>query len=396
MMTRHLLLSLLSYCCSLWISLSCLPSYFSSSICCHVVVAYSLADGHLPPADASHHIPYTDGHRAKAETVQTNNNAHSHTYLPQLPTPSASSISHHSPSASPTSSSAPPSSSWQDVVHGWVSAYGQMCGEVADFLWPVSSYQDLQEESGKANEEKKHSASSHLDPPAPPDNKRTYRVNDDGSFSLVLPSSSSSRDHSNPFQDLWLFVEAVNWLEPFIVCLCLFHILLFLFILVFSKNFQLYVQCFILLIICMCVYLTQPLGELAHGHWNLFVAQPYFDPRGPFVLLVWAAPLLLSLLLLVVQLLREASRMLVVVKRKELQLIVSGDRKKRDEQKQLQDEAEVETEQGGAAGREKGGREGGKDECLISSTLCGADGSSGMGQEGTTRRRGVEDRPAIG
>eukprot|EP00922_Rhytidocystis_sp_ex-Travisia-forbesii_P061864 GHVS01091623.1.p1 GENE.GHVS01091623.1~~GHVS01091623.1.p1 ORF type:complete len:392 (-),score=83.08 GHVS01091623.1:241-1416(-) len=391
MMTRYVLLSLLlSYYCSLC-------CYFSSSICFHVVVGYSLADGHLPPADASHHhIPFTDSHGAKVKTtVQTNNKAHSHTY-PPLPTSSASSISHHSPSSSPTSSSAPPSSSWQDVVHRLVSAYGQMCEEVADFLWPTSNYQDedVQEERRKDNEEKKLSASSSLHPPAPPDNKRTYRINDDGSFSLVSSSTSSSRDHSNPLHDLWLFVEAVNWLEPFIVCLCLFHILLFLFILVFSKNFQLYVQCFILLIICMCVYLTQPLGELAHAHWNLFVAQPYFDPRGPFVLLVWAAPLLLCLLLLVVQLLREASRMLVVVKRKELQLMASGDKQKREKQKQLQDEAEV--EQGGADVREKGGREGGKDECLISSTLCGADGSSGMGQEGTTRRRGVEDRPAIG
>eukprot|EP00922_Rhytidocystis_sp_ex-Travisia-forbesii_P044029 GHVS01065645.1.p1 GENE.GHVS01065645.1~~GHVS01065645.1.p1 ORF type:complete len:385 (+),score=119.91 GHVS01065645.1:127-1281(+) len=213
-----------------------------------------------------------------------------------------------------SSISSPPSSpigSWTYLLQSCLSGYDRMCQEVADYLWPYGTT--------KEEEEKEEQRKQGSPPASPPDAKRTYRVHEeDGSFSLVADSSTSSPDHSNPLHDFRLFVEAVNWSEPFLISLCSFHILLFLFILFFSKTLALYVQCSLLLVLCVCIYLTQPLGKLAHAHWTSLVAEPYFDPRGPFVLLVWATPLLLSLFTLVLQLLVEASRMLVVVKREQL------------------------------------------------------------------------------
>ena len=66
------------------------------------------------------------------------------------------------------------------------------------------------------------------------------------------------------------------------------------------------------------MYASERLNAAAHSHWRAFSTQDYFDPRGVFVGIVWAGPLILLLCAMLVGFLVRAARLIVKVKRAQL------------------------------------------------------------------------------
>lgn len=84
--------------------------------------------------------------------------------------------------------------------------------------------------------------------------------------------------------------EAVDWQEPLIVGAIIFHALLFL--AVFLARKRLAFQCGLFVVIIALLAVTEPLNKWAQSNWKLFATQNYFDPRGVFMGIFYAGPLL--------------------------------------------------------------------------------------------------------
>lgn len=84
--------------------------------------------------------------------------------------------------------------------------------------------------------------------------------------------------------------EAVNWQEPLIVGAICFHALLFL--AVYLSRRQLFLQFALFALIILLVVVTEPLNKWSQTNWKLFATQNYFDPRGVFMGIFYAGPLL--------------------------------------------------------------------------------------------------------
>lgn len=84
--------------------------------------------------------------------------------------------------------------------------------------------------------------------------------------------------------------EAVNWQEPLIVGAISFHALLFLAIILSRRRLAFQFGLFVVIIALLAF--TEPLNKWAQGNWQLFATQNYFDPRGIFMGIFYAGPLL--------------------------------------------------------------------------------------------------------
>ncbi|KAI3639900.1 hypothetical protein MIR68_002070 [Amoeboaphelidium protococcarum] len=126
------------------------------------------------------------------------------------------------------------------------------------------------------------------------------------------------------FRDLrrdasWFF-NRVNWSEPFIVALILFHATMLTAALIYRKNHNVL---FALLTLCAAIVLNaQQLNEYGRVYWSKFSSQLYFDRNGIFISVMLSLPLVLTSLVISILFVMRASSMLIQVKRKQLQSTV--------------------------------------------------------------------------
>jgi transmembrane protein 18 len=84
--------------------------------------------------------------------------------------------------------------------------------------------------------------------------------------------------------------EIVDWTEPLIVGLLLLHVTLFA--VVFLTRHYLYLQFALFMATVMLLFVTESLNTWARANWQLVATQQYFDTRGVFIGIFYAAPLL--------------------------------------------------------------------------------------------------------
>ncbi|KAM6914972.1 transmembrane protein 18 [Xenentodon cancila] len=96
---------------------------------------------------------------------------------------------------------------------------------------------------------------------------------------------------------IWTFLMSVQWSEPWLVGLLLFH-LLCLFLTAVTCRFYRAQICHFLLTVSL-VYSAEYLNELAARNWRSFSNFQYFDSKGMFISLVYSIPLLLNAMIIV-------------------------------------------------------------------------------------------------
>ncbi|XP_065200300.1 transmembrane protein 18 [Planococcus citri] len=100
-----------------------------------------------------------------------------------------------------------------------------------------------------------------------------------------------------PDLNIYAFLQNVDWYDPWLVILILFHISIT--VITFAtrnrNNFQVILFLFLLLL----VYCSENINKVASDNWRLFSRQQYFDSNGFFISLVFCIPILLNCMLMV-------------------------------------------------------------------------------------------------
>ncbi|CAN9507433.1 unnamed protein product [Ophioblennius macclurei] len=96
---------------------------------------------------------------------------------------------------------------------------------------------------------------------------------------------------------IWTFLMSVQWSEPWLVGLLVFHAVCVLVTVVTCRFYRAQI-CHFLLIVAL-VYSAEYLNELAALNWRSFSEFQYFDSKGMFISLVFSIPLLLNAVIIV-------------------------------------------------------------------------------------------------
>ena len=112
------------------------------------------------------------------------------------------------------------------------------------------------------------------------------------------------------------FVHAVDWTEPWLMGLMVFHVAVFVLAVLTRKQGN--VQAGIFFSVLISIYMAERLNSFLQHHWQRFASQPYFDAHGVFLSTVWSGPLLLVSTLILVNSLFAMVSLMVKWKRAEL------------------------------------------------------------------------------
>ncbi|KAJ0409876.1 hypothetical protein P43SY_005770 [Pythium insidiosum] len=121
--------------------------------------------------------------------------------------------------------------------------------------------------------------------------------------------------HARYSHKMFKWYEIVDWTEPLIVGLLATHAVLLA--TVFWTRHQHTVQFALFLSIMLLLFMTQRLNAWAREHWRLFATQQYFDERGVFMAIFYAAPLLAIGFFQLLLTMKSLVSMLIIVKRAE-------------------------------------------------------------------------------
>ncbi|XP_019953069.2 transmembrane protein 18 [Paralichthys olivaceus] len=96
---------------------------------------------------------------------------------------------------------------------------------------------------------------------------------------------------------IWTFLMSVQWSEPWLVGLLLFHAVCLCVTVVTCRFYRAQICHFLLMV--GLVYSAEHLNELAAMNWRSFSNFQYFDSKGMFISLVYSIPLLLNTVIIV-------------------------------------------------------------------------------------------------
>ncbi|XP_075509356.1 uncharacterized protein LOC142545839 [Primulina tabacum] len=134
---------------------------------------------------------------------------------------------------------------------------------------------------------------------------------------LVEKLTAELRSELKPAYENFLgFFHAINWKEPWLICLISIHV--FLLLVTFASRKNVNFQMCLFLLALGGVYLAERLNSFLAGNWRSFAGQDYFDPHGLFLSVLWSGPLLVIAVLILVNTLFSMCHLIVRWKRAEL------------------------------------------------------------------------------
>lgn len=119
-----------------------------------------------------------------------------------------------------------------------------------------------------------------------------------------------------PDLNIWLFLENIEWHDPWIIGLVTFHIVITLMAILTRNHGNFQVVLFLMLL--LLVYFSENINEVASTHWRLFSRQQYFDNKGLFISLVFSVPILLNCMIMVASWLWQSSQLMTQLKQAQL------------------------------------------------------------------------------
>ncbi|XP_078435198.1 tmem18 [Wolffia australiana] len=129
--------------------------------------------------------------------------------------------------------------------------------------------------------------------------------------------SSELRGGIRPAIDNFVgFFHAIDWKEPWLIGLLLFHASFLLVAIISRKNVNL--QLCLSIIAFSGVLLAERINSLLGHNWESFAGQNYFDSSGVFMAVLWSGPLLLISIFIVVNTLFTLVKLIIQWKRAEL------------------------------------------------------------------------------
>ncbi|XP_038695611.1 transmembrane protein 18-like [Tripterygium wilfordii] len=134
---------------------------------------------------------------------------------------------------------------------------------------------------------------------------------------LVQKLSAELRSGLRPAYENFIgFFHAIDWKEPWLMSLLVFHLVLLIATVMSRKNTNF--QMFLFLLSLAGVYLAERLNGILSGNWRNFATQNYFDPQGVFLSVLGSGPLLVIALIILINTLFSLCYLIVRWKRAEL------------------------------------------------------------------------------
>ncbi|XP_003388467.1 PREDICTED: transmembrane protein 18-like [Amphimedon queenslandica] len=112
------------------------------------------------------------------------------------------------------------------------------------------------------------------------------------------------RDISTDVGLLLAVISKVNWSEPFLIAVIIFHLLCLVCILVCRRRP--YLLSAILLILGLVCFAGEYINEWAAANSHQFLSEQYFDSTGVFISLILSIPLLLECFVILICLFVES------------------------------------------------------------------------------------------
>ncbi|KAM9315670.1 transmembrane protein 18 [Gastrophryne carolinensis] len=99
---------------------------------------------------------------------------------------------------------------------------------------------------------------------------------------------------------VWQLLQRVpiDWTEPFVIGLLVFHVLCFIVTLISFRYYKFQIAHFLLMV--ALVSCAEYINEFAALNWRNYSKQQYFDSSGMFISLFFSAPLLVNTIIIVV------------------------------------------------------------------------------------------------
>eukprot|EP00117_Sycon_ciliatum_P041017 scpid18905/ scgid30066/ Transmembrane protein 18 len=113
------------------------------------------------------------------------------------------------------------------------------------------------------------------------------------------------------------FVTAIDWTQPWLIALMVFHLSCTVFIVLARHHVLTMLVPLFAVFFVLCAPASY-INEWAADNHTLFATEQYFDSAGMFISIVYSLPMMLNAILILVFMLIEVSHMVVSVKRTEL------------------------------------------------------------------------------
>jgi len=114
------------------------------------------------------------------------------------------------------------------------------------------------------------------------------------------------------------FILEIDWYEPWMCGLVVFHIVCALITAcLIIYNLQ-YIQFALFFTFLGLIFASEYINEWAADHYRLFFKQQYFDSKGMFISLLFSTPLLLNALVFVIYWMYSNAQSMIKIKRAKL------------------------------------------------------------------------------
>merc|ERR1711892_364075 len=117
--------------------------------------------------------------------------------------------------------------------------------------------------------------------------------------------------NTKDIDSIYKFFAHIDWSEPFIQGLIIFHV--FSMFLILATRKRVWIQGFLFTVLLVSISLTERANEWLATNFKMYSKLQYFDSQGMFISLTYSAPVLINWFFI-------SGDMLVKVKRKQIEV----------------------------------------------------------------------------
>jgi len=124
--------------------------------------------------------------------------------------------------------------------------------------------------------------------------------------------------NTKEIDSIYKFLAHIDWSEPFLQGLIIFHI--FSTVIILSTRRRVWIQGFLFTFLLVSISLTERANEWLATNFKLYSKLQYFDSQGMFISLTYSAPVLVNCVIILINWFFISGDMLVRVKQKQLEV----------------------------------------------------------------------------
>jgi len=124
--------------------------------------------------------------------------------------------------------------------------------------------------------------------------------------------------NTKDIDSIYKFFAHIDWSEPFIQGLIIFHV--FSMFLILATRKRVWIQGFLFTVLLVSISLTERANEWLATNYKLYSKLQYFDSQGMFISLTYSAPVLINCVIILINWFFISGDMLVKVKRKQIEV----------------------------------------------------------------------------